>query len=131
MHKPLVTLLILACASPSLVPAVAKDKEPAAAGKPSKEDSKDTDKGGKEEDIKLPPFPADKSVPQSMTLDGHGWDDLSCPFMASVLIVDQMPLMGTAQRVQVKEYPGGHMCYSRTSSQAAMRGDVMKMYAAH
>ena len=71
MHKPLVTLLILACASLSLVTAVAKDKEPAAAAKPSKDDSKDTDKGGKEEDIKLPPFPADKSVPQSMTLDGR------------------------------------------------------------
>ncbi len=71
MHKPLVTLLILACASLSLVTAVAKDKEPAAAAKPSKDDSKDTDKGAKEEDIKLPPFPADKSVPQSMTLDGR------------------------------------------------------------
>src|SRR5579863_2306295 len=71
MHKPLVTLLILACAPLSLVTAVAKDKEPAAAAKPSKDDSKDTDKGAKEEDIKLPPFPADKSVPQSMTLDGR------------------------------------------------------------
>ena len=71
MHKPLVTLLILACASLSLVTAVAKDKEPAAAAKPSKDDSKDTDKGAKEEDIKLPPFPADKSVPQSVTLDGR------------------------------------------------------------
>jgi len=69
--------------------------------------------------------------PKLNVLIVHGWDDLSCPFMASVLIVDQMPLMGSAQRVQVKEYPGGHMFYSRTSSQAAMRGDVMKMYAAH
>jgi carboxypeptidase C (cathepsin A) len=69
--------------------------------------------------------------PKLNVLIVHGWDDLSCPFMASVLIVDQMPLMGNAQRVQVKEYPGGHMFYSRTSSQAAMRGDVMKMYAAH
>ena len=48
-----------------------------------------------------------------------------------VLIVDQMPLLGNPQRVQVKEYPGGHMFYSRTSSQAAMRSDVTKMYAAH
>ena len=43
----------------------------------------------------------------------HGWDDLSCPFMASKLIVDQMPVMGDPNRVQVKEYPGGHMFYSR------------------
>jgi carboxypeptidase C (cathepsin A) len=31
----------------------------------------------------------------------------------------------------VKEYPGGHMFYSRPQSQAAMRQDVMKLYAAH
>ncbi|MDR3387818.1 MAG: peptidase S10 [Rudaea sp.] len=64
-------------------------------------------------------------------LIAHGWDDLSCPFMASKLIVDQMPLMGDPNRVQVKEYPGGHMFYSRGSSQAALRSDVMKVYAAH
>ena len=51
--------------------------------------------------------------PKLNVLIVHGWDDLSCPFMASVLIVDQMPLMGNPQRVQVKEYPGGHMFYSR------------------
>jgi len=61
----------------------------------------------------------------------HGWGDLSCPFMASKLIVDQMPLMGDPNRVQVKEYPGGHMFYSRGDSQAALRTDVMKVYAAH
>jgi len=61
----------------------------------------------------------------------HGWGDLSCPFMASKLIVDQMPVMGDPNRVQVKEYPGGHMFYSRGASQAALRGDVMKVYAAH
>ena len=61
----------------------------------------------------------------------HGWADLSCPFMASVLIVDQMPIMGDPHRVQVKEYPGGHMFYSRGASQAAMRQDVMKVFAAH
>ena len=69
--------------------------------------------------------------PKLNVLIVHGWDDLSCPFMASVLIVDQMPIMGNPQRVQVKEYPGGHMFYSRPQSQAAMRADVMKMYATH
>ena len=61
----------------------------------------------------------------------HGWGDLSCPFMASKLIVDQMPVMGDPNRVQVKEYPGGHMFYSRGDSQAALRRDVMRVYAAH
>ena len=69
--------------------------------------------------------------PKLHVLIVHGWDDLSCPFMASVLIVDQMPVMGTTERVAVKEYPGGHMFYSRPDSQAALRADVMKMYAAH
>lgn len=61
----------------------------------------------------------------------HGWGDLSCPFMASVLIVDQMPVMGDPNRVQVKEYPGGHMFYSRGDSQAALKRDVARVYAAH
>jgi carboxypeptidase C (cathepsin A) len=61
----------------------------------------------------------------------HGWADLSCPFMASILIVDQMPLMGDPARVQVKAYPGGHMFYSRPESQVSLRNDVMKVYAAH
>jgi carboxypeptidase C (cathepsin A) len=61
----------------------------------------------------------------------HGWNDLSCPFMGSVLTVDQMPVMGDPTRVQVKEYPGGHMFYSRPSSQMALRKDVMEMFAKH
>jgi carboxypeptidase C (cathepsin A) len=69
--------------------------------------------------------------PKLHVLIVHGWDDLSCPFMASVLIVDQMPPMGNANRIQVKEYPGGHMFYSRPQSQSALRSDVMKMYASH
>lgn len=75
---------------------------------------------------------------QSVAVDGklhvlivHGWGDLSCPFMASVLIVDQMPIMGDPGRVQVKEYPGGHMFYSRADSQLALHGDAMRLYAAH
>jgi carboxypeptidase C (cathepsin A) len=69
--------------------------------------------------------------PKMHVLIAHGWDDLSCPFMASVLIVDQMPVMGKTERIQVKDYPGGHMFYSRTQSQAALKSDVMKMYGSH
>ncbi|HEY3784005.1 MAG TPA: hypothetical protein VGL55_01865 [Steroidobacteraceae bacterium] len=69
--------------------------------------------------------------PKLHVLIAHGWDDLSCPFMASVLIVDQMPVMGDGKRVRVREYPGGHMFYSRPASQAALRTDVMTMYSAH
>jgi len=69
--------------------------------------------------------------PKLNVLIVHGWSDLSCPFMASVLIADQMPVMGSRNRVHVKEYPGGHMFYSRTASQTALRSDAMKMYAEH
>src|SRR6202453_4704443 len=47
--------------------------------------------------------------PKLRVLIVHGWNDLSCPFMESVLSVDQMPIMGDASRVQVHEFPGGHM----------------------
>ncbi|MGN2242223.1 S10 family peptidase [Frateuria sp. GZRR33] len=68
--------------------------------------------------------------PGLRVLIAHGWDDLSCPFMASVLIVDQMPAMGDATRVQVKSYPGGHMFYARPDSQAALLKDVKALYGA-
>jgi len=55
----------------------------------------------------------------------HGWDDLSCPFMGSVLTVDQMPVMGDPTRVSVHEYPGGHMFYTRLDSRLEFRKDVM------
>ena len=66
--------------------------------------------------------------PGLRVLIAHGWDDLSCPFMASVLIVDQMPAMGDPTRVQVKSYPGGHMFYARADSQAALTSDVKALY---
>jgi carboxypeptidase C (cathepsin A) len=61
----------------------------------------------------------------------HGWNDLSCPFMGSVITVDQMPPMGDPSRVAVREYPGGHMFYSRPDSQAALRKDVQELFAKH
>jgi carboxypeptidase C (cathepsin A) len=69
--------------------------------------------------------------PKLNVLIVHGWSDLSCPFMASVLIADQMPVMGNQSRVRVREYPGGHMFYSRGASQVALRADAMKLYGEH
>ncbi len=69
--------------------------------------------------------------PKLRVLIVHGWNDLSCPFMGSVLTVDQMPVMGDPTRVSVREYPGGHMFYSRGESQAALRKDVQEMFAKH
>ena len=58
----------------------------------------------------------------------HGYDDLSCPYFASRLIVDQMPQMGDPGRIKLRMYPGGHMFYSRPGSQASLRQDVMSLY---
>jgi carboxypeptidase C (cathepsin A) len=69
--------------------------------------------------------------PKLRVLIVHGWNDLSCPFMGSVLTVDEMPVMGDPTRVAVKEYPGGHMFYTRETSRMALRKDVMDMIEKH
>ncbi len=69
--------------------------------------------------------------PKLRILIAHGWNDLSCPFMASILITDQMPVMGDPSRVSVHEYPGGHMFYTRMSSRIALRKDVEAMFGKH
>jgi carboxypeptidase C (cathepsin A) len=69
--------------------------------------------------------------PKLRVLIAHGWNDLSCPFMGSLLTVDQMPVMGDATRVAVHEYPGGHMFYNRPDSQKALREDAQEMFSKH
>jgi carboxypeptidase C (cathepsin A) len=69
--------------------------------------------------------------PKLRVLIAHGWDDLSCPFMGSILTVSQIPIMGDPTRVQVHMYPGGHMFYSRPSSSLALRKDVIAMMDKH
>jgi carboxypeptidase C (cathepsin A) len=69
--------------------------------------------------------------PKLRVVIAHGWADLSCPFMGSVLTVSQIPIMGDPTRVQVHEYPGGHMYYARTASSLALRKDVMEMVNKH
>jgi carboxypeptidase C (cathepsin A) len=69
--------------------------------------------------------------PKLRVLIAHGWNDLSCPFMGSVLTVDQMPVMGDATRVAVREYAGGHMFYSRADSQVQLRKNVQEMFGKH
>jgi carboxypeptidase C (cathepsin A) len=65
--------------------------------------------------------------PKLKVLIVHGYNDLSCPFFASRLIVDAMPPT-VAGRVTLSNYPGGHMFYSRPDSGQAFRKDVMALY---
>ena len=69
--------------------------------------------------------------PKLRVLIAHGWADLSCPFMGSVLTVNEIPIMGDPTRLQVHEYPGGHMYYARVASSLALRKDVMEMVSKH
>jgi carboxypeptidase C (cathepsin A) len=69
--------------------------------------------------------------PKLRVLIVHGWNDLSCPFMGSILAVDQMPVMGEPERVAVREYPGGHMFYTRPESRDSLHTDVKAMYSLH
>lgn len=69
--------------------------------------------------------------PNLRVLIAHGWDDLVCPFMGSILAVNQFPVMGDPTRVAIKEYPGGHMFYTRLSSRMELLHDVSAMYASH
>ncbi len=69
--------------------------------------------------------------PKLRVLIVHGWNDLSCPFMGSILSVDQMPIMGDPSRVQVHEFPGGHMFYTRPVNQDSLHKLAETMVATH
>ncbi|WP_095012744.1 S10 family peptidase [Tsuneonella mangrovi] len=58
----------------------------------------------------------------------HGWDDLSCPYYGSMLILAQMPDFGVKNRVKLFMYPGGHMFYSRSENHEPLRRDIMASY---
>jgi len=66
--------------------------------------------------------------PRMAVMIAHGWDDLSCPYFGSKLIVDQMPSYGQAERVKLHIYPGGHMFYARPDSAMAFKRDAMATY---
>ena len=69
--------------------------------------------------------------PKFRVVIAHGWDDLSCPFMGSILTVNEMPVMGDPARVSVHEFPGGHMFYTREPSRIAFEKIVEDMYSKH
>jgi carboxypeptidase C (cathepsin A) len=58
----------------------------------------------------------------------HGATDLVTPYMASRMVIDQIPAMGDANRLRLKVYPGGHMFYTRENSRRFLRDDVRALY---
>jgi carboxypeptidase C (cathepsin A) len=68
--------------------------------------------------------------PKMAVMIAHGWDDLSCPYFTSKLVIDQMPGFGQAERIKLHVYPGGHMFYARPDSAQAFKRDAMAIYGA-
>ena len=60
----------------------------------------------------------------------HGWNDLSCPFMGSVLTQNQLPA-NLAKQLQIREFPGGHMFYTRPANGAGLHDLAEQTVAAH
>jgi carboxypeptidase C (cathepsin A) len=65
--------------------------------------------------------------PKLMVLVGHGLFDLATPYFGSKVLLDQLPALGSPQRVRLVVYPGGHMFYSREASRQAFRSDVQAL----
>ena len=60
----------------------------------------------------------------------HGANDLVTPYFGSQLVLDQLPVYGSAERVKLAVYGGGHMFYSRDASRRAFREDALALYRA-
>ena len=60
----------------------------------------------------------------------HGWNDLSCPFMGSVLTQNQLPAK-LAGQVEVHEFPGGHMFYTRPANGSTLHSLAEQTVEAH
>jgi carboxypeptidase C (cathepsin A) len=68
--------------------------------------------------------------PKLNVLIVHGWNDLSCPFMGSQLTQNELPAK-LAGQVQVHEFPGGHMFYTRPENGAGLHEFAQKMVETH
>jgi carboxypeptidase C (cathepsin A) len=68
--------------------------------------------------------------PKLQVLIVHGWNDLSCPFMGSLLTQNQLPTK-LASQVQVHEFPGGHMFYTRPANGSGLHALAEALVKAH
>lgn len=60
----------------------------------------------------------------------HGANDLVTPYFANKLLLGQLPVYGSADRLKFAVYAGGHMFYDRDASRRALREDAAAMYKA-
>jgi len=65
---------------------------------------------------------------QVRVLIAHGANDLVTPYFASQLLIDQMPVYGSADRLKLAVYAGGHMFYNRDASRKALHEDAAALF---
>ena len=63
-------------------------------------------------------------------LVAHGANDLVTPYFADELLLRQLPIYGSADRVKLAVYAGGHMFYDRDESRRALHADAAALVAA-
>jgi carboxypeptidase C (cathepsin A) len=65
---------------------------------------------------------------QVRVLIAHGASDLVTPYFADQMLLDQLPVYGSADRVKLAVYAGGHMFYNRGASRKALHDDAAAMF---
>jgi len=68
--------------------------------------------------------------PAMRVLVAHGASDLVTPYFGNQLLIDQLPVFGSADRLKLSVYAGGHMFYNRDDSRRALRADAEALYRA-
>ena len=66
--------------------------------------------------------------PHLSVLITHGLFDLVTPYLATQLLLDQVPESGIADRMQLSVFPGGHMFYTNDASRAALRDEAARLF---
>jgi carboxypeptidase C (cathepsin A) len=66
--------------------------------------------------------------PRLHVLIAHGLFDLRTPYFSTVRMLNQLADIGSAERVKLVVYPGGHMFYSEDASRAAFRDAVNALF---
>jgi carboxypeptidase C (cathepsin A) len=70
------------------------------------------------------------SDPLVRVLVVHGANDLVTPYFGSQMLLDQLPAYGSADRLKLAVYAGGHMFYNRDASRRAFRDDAEALFRA-
>jgi carboxypeptidase C (cathepsin A) len=66
--------------------------------------------------------------PHLVVLITHGLFDLVTPYLATQLLLDQVPEAELGSRIRLSVYPGGHMFYTNDASRAALHDEAARLF---